>query len=67
MLTVGAMPMTAGMGHERLVVALGALHPHLGTGRSSANLHGTQSLEVGRQECVLVVCEEFGFESLDNR
>jgi len=46
MLTVGAMPMTAGMGHERLIVALGALHPHMVTGEGSANLHGTQSLEV---------------------
>ena len=65
-LAVRTVAMTAGVGHEKLAVALGALRQHVGTGCSAAMLHGAQRLEMGRQQRILVLVQERGLEGFDD-
>ena len=65
-LAVRTVAMAAGMRHEKLAVALGALRQHVGTGCRAAVLHGGERLEMGRQQRILVLVQELGLEGLDD-
>ncbi len=66
-LTVRTVTMTAGMGYERLMIALSALCQHLGAGYCAAILHGRERLEMGRENPIGVLLEERGLKGFDDR
>lgn len=66
-LAMGTVAMSAGVWHIDLTVTFGALRQHLGAGLSTTYFHGRKRLAMGRQDCILVLIQEFSFKGMDDR
>ena len=67
MLTVRAVTVAAGVRHQFVMIALRALHVHLGTGLRAAVLYRRKCMRVLSAEAVRVVREKVCLEGVDDR
>ena len=65
-LAVRAASMSAGVRHQALLAAAGALGQHLGTEAAAATLHGLEGFELAGQQLALVSGQELGLQACDD-